>query len=466
MRGLGLGRRPRARSAPLALPFTLGALLVALGACTRDDPAQLIGGKPSTGGNCPTVTASSTGTSSGSTTTTTTTTTTTSSSSGNTTSSTTGGGTGGGPVAPKKTALDDRTLSYTEALRTASLKLVGDVPTLQQIKDLDGTAKADQPQKYASMIDALLDDVRFKAKMVELWKNTMRMGGAASGPKPSRDTAPTFAARLTVEQGNYLDLFTAKTNTCPTFDGTNFADGNCDNGPVTAGILTDPGVNAQYYGNLAFRRHRFIQEVFVCHKLPAELTKNTVQKGNGTYTSPWPFESIAAPGNGGRIDFLDTSSAICANCHSSANHRAPLFGQFDENGKYQPLGPNGEFAVQIPITDLPFAKRSDWLPEGEPTAWRDPNLPGCMEYQDGLFCNKTANDLGELGALMIQDPEVIACPVRRMWNFALSKGDIVNDAADVPNEVIKPYVTVFTGGNYNLRAVLRAMLVSDDFVRF
>ncbi|MEO7329680.1 MAG: hypothetical protein ABI193_13960, partial [Minicystis sp.] len=159
-------------------------------------------------------------------------------------------------------------------------------------------------------------------------------------------------------------------------------------------------------------------------------------------------------------------SAICANCHSSANHRAPLFGQFDENGKYQPLGPNGEYSVQIPIQDLPFTKLSDWLPDGETTAWRDNKMPSCMEYQNGLFCNKAANDLAELGALMVQDPEVLACPVRRMWNYVMSKGDIVIDAADVPNEVIKPYVTIFTGGNYNLRAVIKAMFTSDDFARF
>ncbi len=464
-----IGRKSRGRlRAALGLTSVLAGVLASGSGCTRDDPAQLIGGPAATSTNCPvdnttsggSTTASSTGTSSSGT-----------SSSGGTTSAssggtTGGGGAGGGPVVAKKTALDDRTLSYTEALRTASLKLVGDVPTLKQIQELQKTSKAEQPAKFAAMVEEMLGDVRFKGRMVEFWKNTMRMGGPAAGGKPSRDTGPTFAARLTVEQGKYTDLFTAATNTCPTFDGTNFTDGTCDNGPVTAGILTDPGMHAQYYGNLAFRRNRFIQEVFVCHKLPAELTKNTVMKGAGTYTSPWPFESIAGLGNGGRIDFLDTSSVICANCHSSANHRSPLLGQYDEQGKYQPLGPNGEYAVEIPLEGLPLSKLSDWLPEGETPGWRNNKMPSCMEYQDGLFCNKSASNLAEMGALMVQDPEVLACPVRRMWNYVMSKGDIVIDAADVPNEVIKPYLTVFTGGNYNLRAVIKAMITSDDFARF
>jgi hypothetical protein len=283
-----IGRSSRGR---LCAALGLAGALALAGGCTRDDPGQLIGGVVATSATCPTGMSTGVSSSGGSSTTASSGT----SSSGGTTSggTTGGGGAGGGPVAPKKTALDDRTLSYTEALRTASLKLVGDVPTLKQINELAKTAKNDQPAKFASMIEDMLGDVRFKARMVEFWKNTMRMGGPASGPKPSRDTAPTFAARLTVEQGDYAELFTAKTNSCPTFDGTNFADGSCDNGPVTAGVLTDPGVNAQYYGNLAFRRNRFVQEVFVCHKLPAELTKNTIPKGAGTYTSPWPFESIS-----------------------------------------------------------------------------------------------------------------------------------------------------------------------------
>src|SRR5262249_50860664 len=124
---------------------------------------------------------------------------------------------------------------------------------------------------------------------------------------PSRDTAPTFAARITVEGQAYTNLFTATSNTCPTFDGTNFVDGDCKNGPITAGILADPGIHAQYYGNLAFRRVRFFQETFVCRKQPAELSAMPKPIGmNGqSYTSPWDFTSIAGADNGGRVDFHD-----------------------------------------------------------------------------------------------------------------------------------------------------------------
>ena len=408
--------------------------------CNKDDPNQLIGGTAAGGAPCPGVTAGPSGGSSGP------------PSAGR--AGATGGtgasssSTGGGPTS----VLDQRVLDYPEALRTASFKLVGNAPTLQQLEDL--RVAADPKAKYEELVDALMADPRFAARMVDFWKNTMRMGGAAAGGKPSRDTAPTFAARLTVEGKPYTDLFTAATNTCPTFDGTSFVDGNCDNGPVTAGVLTDPGVHAQYFGNMAFRRNRFFQETFVCRKQPAELSAMPIPKGAGSYTSPWPFESIAGTANGGRVDFLDYSSAICANCHSTANHRAPLFAVFDANGQYQApvgIGQDAEYAVQIPTTGTPQAKLSDWLPAGQSTAWKF-GVP--------------AATLVELGAAMAADEEVQACAVARVWNFAMSKGDIVNDAASVPTEVIATLLADFKANNHNLRATIRASFVHDDFVRF
>ncbi|MFT3773244.1 MAG: DUF1549 domain-containing protein [Minicystis sp.] len=423
----------------------LAALAVA-GACTRNDPNQLIG--TTSGASCDTTgsTGPSTSASSGGNTTTTST----SASSGGGGAGTGGAGTGGGGAGlPVGTVLDDRVVDYNEALRTASFKLVGNAPTLQQILDLKNATN--QPAAYAAMIDQMMADSRFAMRMIAFWQNTMRQGGAASGQKPSRDAAPTFAARLVFEGRPYTDLFTATENTCPTFDGKMFVDGSCPNGPVTAGVLTDPGVHAQYFGNLAFRRNRFFQETFACRKQPAELGGMPKPVGNNgnTYTAPWPFESIAGTDNGGRVDFHDVSSAVCANCHATANHRAPLFANYDANGKYQT-----SIQVQVPVAGTPTAVMADWLPQTptpEPTAWKF-GVP--------------AADIGQLGAAMAKDDEVIACGVRRMWNYVMSKGDIVIDASDVPDSVIAAFLTDFKANNYDLREVLRSMLVSPDFVRF
>lgn len=432
------------RTAILSLGTTIGVLAF-VGACTREDPNSLLTG----GGNpkpCPTQTNTNPG------------------NGGNGGAADGGGGSGvgagtgtGGGGTVEKTVLDERVLSYTEALRTASLKLVGNAPTLEEMMSVRNAGSPEaQKAKYEELVSKMMDDVRFKKRLIEFFRNTFRMAGPAAGGKPSRDTAPTFAARIVFEGRPYTDMFLATTNTCPTFDGTNFADGSCPNGPAgmeTVGVLTDPGVQTQWYGNLAFLRMRFFQETFACHRMPAEYAPEPYNpppvagcEMAKPYTGPWDFTVIGGAGNTGRINFQDCSSVICANCHGTMNHRAPLFANYDENGAY-----TGAIAVHIPILGVPLAEPTDWLIPGEPTAWKK---------------DKPAPDILSFGQQMANDDEVIQCAVARVWNYAMSKGDAVTDYAEVPSSVIEPVVTHFKQSGFNLRATWKEIFLHDDFVQF
>jgi hypothetical protein len=247
-----------------------------------------------------------------------------------------------------------------------------------------------------------------------------------------------------------MDMFTAGADNCPTFteaDGT-FASAECTNNGPKAGVLTNPGVMAQYFGNLAFRRARWVQEVFVCTKFPAEVsTAPTDVGGAAPYTGVWPFNSIASPTNGnGRINFQDTSAVICANCHSTLNHLTPLFAYYDMNGVYQT-----NIAVPTPLDGAPLAKMSDYLPSGETTAWR---------------LNVPAADLPALGQAIAADPAVAECGVARMWNWALGKTDIVDTLQEVPPETIAAQVDAFKASGFKLKDMIYAVYTSDDFVKF
>jgi hypothetical protein len=358
---------------------------------------------------------------------------------------TTGGATDTPAPEPEKTVLDERVVDYSEALRTASLKLVRNVPTLQQIKNV--SLATDKAAAYEAEIDAMFADPRFTTRMIKWWKDTMRQGGGAADNKPSRDTAPIFAARVTVEGRPYTDLFTATNGTCPGYDNDAkaFTDGNCNNNvPVHAGVLTNPGVMMQFNGNMAFRRVRWVQEIFVCTKFPAEYAPEpeTMQSGND-YVSPWDFESVATS----PVDFQDTQSVVCANCHTTINHIAPLFGNFDGNGQW-----TNNIQVMTPTVPDPVkTDLSHWLRPGETTSWRK---------------GKAVADLPALGKAMAEDPDVTACAVARMWNFAMSKEDIVSDLATVPPEVLEPWIEEFKSNGMNLKQTLRAILLSNDFVSY
>lgn len=341
------------------------------------------------------------------------------------------------------TVLDERVKDYGEALRTASLKLVRALPTLQQIRDVQSAA--DPRRAYEQELDKMLADPRFTERMIKWWKDIMRMGGGADNGAPSRNTAPNFAARVTVEGRPFSELFTSGSNNCPEYDATAqaFTDGECNSGaPVEAGVLTNPGVHYQFFGHMAFRRVRWLQEVFVCTKFPAEYSEHPQLKNGADYVSPWPFESIAtAP-----INFQDTQSVICANCHTTINHIAPLFGNFDKNGMWQ-----GGISVETP-TAMPVATElGHWLQPGETTSWR---------------FGEQVKDLAELGQAVAADPDVNECAVSRLYNFAMSKEDIVTDLATVPYDVLDEYMITYYQSGMNLKATLRAMFASADFVRY
>jgi hypothetical protein len=361
----------------------------------------------------------------------------------NTSGETTTGDFNNPPEVPK-TVLDDRVVNYPDALRTASLKLVRNLPPLAQIKTLTGAT--DQRATYEEQVDALLEDPRFTQRMIKWWQDTMRQGGGAANNKPSRNTAPTFAARVMVEGRPYSDLFTATSNTCPTYDGaTNtFTDGDCNNNvPARAGVLTDPGVMMQFYSNMAFRRVRWVQEIFACTKFPAEYAAAPTQVNGADYTGPWPFDSVATK----PINFQDTSSVVCANCHVTINRIAPLFANFDADGNWM-----NSSQVMTPTVPDPVTTQMDhWLNPGQTTAWRK---------------GVEVKDLPELGKAMAADPDIAECAVARMYNFAMSKEDIVSDLATVPVEVIQPYIDEFNSNGMNLKLTLRAILLSDDFVKF
>ncbi|MCC6553612.1 MAG: DUF1588 domain-containing protein [Polyangiaceae bacterium] len=358
-----------------------------------------------------------------------------------------GTGSNSGTNEPEHTALDDRQIDYNEALRTASLKLVNALPTLSQIRKVQNAPNVeDKKAAYEEELDAMFEDVRFQERMIKWWRDVMHQGGAADGDRPSRDTAPVLAARIVVEDRPYTDLFTATSNTCPSYDeaARAFVDGECNNNvPANVGVLTNPGVMHQFYGNMAFRRVRWVQEVFVCTKFPAEYSDTPVEMNGAEYVSPWSFESIATE----PVDFRDTSSVICANCHTTMNHFAPLFGQFDENGMW-----SDSFQVLTPTTpDAIATELEHWLMPGEKLAWR---------------LGVEVDDMTGLGQAIAADPDVTECAVARAWNFAMSKEDIVSDLATVPLEVIQPYVDAFNSNGKSWKETLRSIMKSDDFVKF
>jgi len=361
------------------------------------------------------------------------------------------------PEEQVKEILDARKVDYGEALRTASLKLRDELPNLAEIKSIEGAPdNAAKKVAYETLVDAMLLEPKFSSVMVKFFKDLFRTGqvGPMQPGTPNKDTAANFAAQVVVEGRSWKELFTATANTCPTYDAATgaFTGASCPQGPgggTTVGVLTNPGLQAQYFANMAFRRARFVQETFACSKFPSEYTKTPTPMGNSTYTNPRAFDDITGKKNtpAARIDFQDTSAVICGNCHGTLNVQATLFLNYDDKGLFQATP-----QVELPIANTPKAALSDYVPTGKQAfAWR---------------FDKPVTDLSGFGTAMAADPEVARCAVNRVWNYAMSRGDIVNDVATVPNAVTEPYVKSFEAGGHKVKETIRAVFKSEDFVKF
>ncbi|EYF08519.1 hypothetical protein [Chondromyces apiculatus] len=335
--------------------------------------------------------------------------------------------------------LNERVESPNEALRTASLKILRRFPTLDEITEVETGGRA----SYEALLDAMFETPEFSERMIKWWQDIMRQGGA--DPGDDRNAAPTLAAQLIVEGRPFMQVLTA-TDNCSAYDAANnaFVAAPCNSGaPAEAGVLTNPGVMRQFYGTMAFRRVRWVQEIFTCRDLPVEegATPQDVG-GGGSFQGPWAFTSIS----GAPVNFLGTDGVVCANCHQTMNHMAPLFGRFDMDGRYLTDG----YGVVTNVNGEAVPSQLEhWLPAGQTTAWR---------------FGKPAADLPALGAAIAADPQVHACMVKRAWNFVMSKEDIVSAGAIVPDEIVAPFLERFKSG-FDLKDTLRAMFKSDDFLK-
>jgi len=341
--------------------------------------------------------------------------------------------------------LAKREFDYNAALRIAALRLTGDLPTMTEINTVaTPTDLAAKKTAYETLVTDYMSRPTFQREMFYFWRDTFKMGETAE-----LDTAPALAAQLAAENGSYMNLLTQNANNCPTFDeGTGvFTPAECVGNNPKAGVLSNPGAMKQFFGNFAFRRVKWIQETFDCAKFPIELGGVATEVGGPSpYVGDWPFESIAGTANGGRVNFQDVSAVICANCHTTMNHIAPLFANFDDQGAFQ-----ANISVPTPLEGAPLAVLSDYLPAGEVTSWR---------FQQPVA------DIPALGAAMAADPDIAKCGVARMWNWALGKTDIVDTLQDVPAEVIQTQIDTFTANGFKMKDLIFAVYTSDDFTKF
>ncbi len=344
--------------------------------------------------------------------------------------------------------LDNREVDYSAALRIAALKLTGALPTLSEINSIANTPDVNEQRGiYRDLIDSYIARPTFARQLFNRFQYELEMGGNGL------NAGPAFALDLAMNNRDFREILTAQSGNCPTvtFDGQGIptvTPADCATGiGVESGILTNQEMLSQQFSNMAFKRVRWVYETFLNRALPGRLADEPIKLDDGSFfEGRWPFLSISGKHNlpDTDVDFTDTSSVVCANCHVEMNHIAPILAHFDKDGVYSP-----DFAVVKPSKKT--VVRVDYLPEGEPTEW----LPGLA-----------TPDIASLGAAMAADPEVQTALVKRVIAWAQSHPDAVDSAFYIPDEVAADLVQVFVNTNFNYVEVVREAFLRRDFIKF
>jgi hypothetical protein len=323
--------------------------------------------------------------------------------------------------------------------------------------------------------------------------------------------------------------------TCPTYNPSSntFTPAACsnnaslvNNGVQPSGLLTDPAPHIVFFGNLAMRRQRWVHETFMCRStsaavVPVAEPANPGEEGDPAcaknpadpvvgYNSVWPFGSISGECNTTRTKFVNfhewNEATVCADCHATWNHRAPMLAKFTDTGMYSPNGINNTgFSVFVPVDGVPPAMLEDWLPTNEPNPSNAANFKQTLKsgtklaWRFGYELDQTdpGPALAEMGDKMASDPVVQSCIMSRAWNLIMTRGDIVYSNSPVPQQVFqimadddgehggmrvldpaaadpvadpfgepKDLLVEFQTSQFKLKDTLRKMLLSEDFLKF
>ena len=71
-----------------------------------------------------------------------------------------------------------------------------------------------------------------------------------------------------------------------------------------------------------------------------------------------------------------------------------------------------------------------------------------------------------IAAAVAADPAFASCMVNRIWNWGMSRPDVIDDGATLTTDLASKLTTELMGNNWNLKKSVRSVFTSDSFVSF
>ena len=218
-----------------------------------------------------------------------------------------------------------------------------------------------------------------------------------------------------------------------------------------AGLLSDSEIWRRHVSNAQnFHRGRanFVSKTFLCEDI---ASRDVVVEGGVAINDPVAVANATL------------TQQTCVGCHKTLDPLAAFFWGYKEqlkkgaiNAAYNQgcawdwdLGepPRGSYRVDHWCYPLRFYVVTD------ESLWQDWGLP-----PPGYF-GQPADDMTDLGELMAEDPRFALCTARTFYGYL---GQV--DRLAVPLEQISEYQDLLVETDFNIKALVKALVMSDAFV--
>ena len=344
------------------------------------------------------------------------------------------------------------TVDYEHALRAASIKLTGNLPSLAEIKQVRDTS--DQKGEYEKLVDTYMKRPTFAAQIVDFFRDSFNNGGQRqiNGQNINMDLARRRTPRAGGEISRSPTWSRRAPNTCQTLD-TGRGDVHVDGLPErergrrahrrrrAGAVLLEHGLPSRALGAGDLRLPASSRPRPPARHAAADGRRRTPRRGRSSQSPAGRRRARASTSRTTRRSSAPTATA-------TMNHQSRRCSRnFDDAGAPMARRPQ----VPVPIREPDRGARRLAAGVGE----------------DRLVAHGSpAADIPALGAAIAADPEFARCMATRVWNWALSRPDVVDDDASITPDWRRTLATELTASNWNLKPHDPSVFTSDAFVRF
>ncbi len=396
--------------------------------------------------------------------------------------------------------------TYASALRVASLRLRGRLPTAADTANVTENGQT----AYDAIVDRYLDRTQNPDLVPQLkafYSSIFLMAGTVNGI--DYDAPVNLATYLVVNERPVTEILSAEYCVDGAMNQATCVDGAPDG--QRAGVIGQKGFLAKFgqADTVNMRRVSVVHQLFACGIYPDGKDTNPSLVRTNVAQTLWPpnpdLNNVPDPS---LVPYADDpaspprlakkyqtklpgdSGAECSMCHSSLNARRPVFTPYDVDGVYdatRTIANNPGDGNEGKMVESPDVNgNQDYCgvlgdtdgADGDANDDMDPNAADCVNggKPPANYLGLEMATLKDFGAAImnrtVSGERFYECMATRHYNFVLGKSQGVlglqaaggTTPSTVASSILSKYKQVYEVSDWNSLALLRAVFKGEEFL--